>query len=136
MGERTGAVVGWGLLVLIGLPILGVVALATIVGLPLGLGLLLALALIFWIGYVAGAFALGRRMVRTPRSRVGAFAAGWGVLRLIALVPFLGGLAWAAATVIGLGALATASRRAGTGEGAIPAAPEAAQMPPPPPIPA
>ena len=36
-----------------------------------------------------------------------AFLAGWGILRVIALVPFLGGLAWFGATVFGLGALAS-----------------------------
>lgn len=136
VAERTGAVIGWGLAALIGLPLIGVVALITVVGLPFGVGVLLALALLFWLGYVAGAFALGRRFVRAPRSRVGAFAAGWAILRVIALIPFLAGLTWTAATVVGLGALAVAARRAGRGESEIPAAPEAAQMPPPPPVPA
>lgn len=38
-----------------------------------------------------------------------AFPAGWAILRVVALVPILGGLVWFAAAVVGLGALAVAS---------------------------
>jgi hypothetical protein len=37
-----------------------------------------------------------------------AFLVGWGILRVVALVPILGGVAWFAAVVFGLGALAVA----------------------------
>jgi hypothetical protein len=43
--------------------------------------------------------------VKPPRGRIPAFLAGWGILRVIALVPGLGALAWFGATVFGLGAL-------------------------------
>ena len=90
-------------------------------------------ALLYWLGWVAGAFALGRRLVSAPASRIGAFAAGWGILRVIALVPVVGGIAWLATTVIGLGALAIAARSAGRGIEQVPSPPG---MPPPPPLPA
>ena len=105
-----GPVVLWGLILLIGLPIVAVLAMVTLVGLPLGLGLLLGLALIFSIGYTVGAWILGRRVVRRA-SPIVAFLVGWGILRLVALVPFLGGLAWLVATVLGLGAIVVAGRR-------------------------
>jgi len=105
-----GPVILWGLVLLIGLPIVALIAMVTLVGLPLGLGLLLGLALIYSIGYTAGAWILGRRVVRQS-SPIVTFLVGWGILRLIALVPFLGGLAWLAATVVGLGALVVAGRR-------------------------
>ncbi|HEX6422346.1 MAG TPA: hypothetical protein VFZ79_02645, partial [Acidimicrobiales bacterium] len=73
--------------------------------------LLLALGLIYAIGYVTGAWILGRR-VAGGASPILAFLAGWGILRLLALVPVLGSLAWIAASVVGLGALAVAGRRA------------------------
>jgi hypothetical protein len=38
-----------------------------------------------------------------------AFLAGWAILRVVALVPVLGGLVWFAAAVGGPGALAVAS---------------------------
>ncbi|HYX79450.1 MAG TPA: hypothetical protein VE976_02450, partial [Actinomycetota bacterium] len=41
------------------------------------------------------------------------FLAGWAILRVATIVPFLGGLVWFAATVYGLGALAVAARGAG-----------------------
>jgi hypothetical protein len=41
-----------------------------------------------------------------------AFLAGWGILRLLDLIPGIGNLASFAATVYGLGALAVAAWRA------------------------
>jgi hypothetical protein len=108
---ETGQVILWGLVLLIGLPIVAVVLMVTLLGLPLGLGLLLALGLVYAVGYVAGAWVLGRRIMRQS-SPIVAFLIGWLILRVIALVPFLGGLAWLAATVVGLGALVVAGRRA------------------------
>lgn len=115
-----GPVVGWGFLLTIGLPIVAVVAMVTLVGLPLGLGLLLALGLIYWIGYTAGAWVLGRTIA--PRAApILSFLAGWGILRVVALVPFLGGLVWFAAVVVGLGAIAVAGYRARGRAEAVPA---------------
>ena len=131
---RTGAAVGWGVVLLIGIPIAAVVALVTVVGLPLGLGVLLALALVYWVGWVGGAFVLGRRLVKLPASRMKAFAAGWGILRVIAIVPVLASLVWVAATVVGLGSLALAARRAGRPAPEVPARPPG--TPPLPPLPA
>jgi hypothetical protein len=108
--DRRGASIGFGFLVFVLLPIVAGLLLGTIVGIPLGLYLLLALALVYSIGYVVCALALGRLVVKEPRSRYAAFLAGWGALRVIALVPFLGGIAWTLATVLGLGILWVAAR--------------------------
>jgi cytoskeletal protein CcmA (bactofilin family) len=107
----TGPVIGWGFAILIGLPILAVIALITLIGIPFGVALLLAMLPLLAVGYVTGAWLLGRRLVKPPRSRYVAFLAGWGILRVVALIPFLGGLAWAAATIVGLGALVVAAWR-------------------------
>jgi hypothetical protein len=112
--ERTGASIGFGALVFFLLPIVAVVLLVTVVGLPLGLFALLALGLIYTVGYVAGAHALGRLIVKVPTSRFLAFLAGWAILRGVGLVPVLGGLAWLLASILGLGILWVASRRAAT----------------------
>ena len=56
-----------------------------------------------------------------------ALLAGWGVLRVLALIPAVGGLVGLAATVVGLGALAVALWRARS-----PGAPEASPEPPAP----
>jgi cytoskeletal protein CcmA (bactofilin family) len=109
----TGASIGWGLIFLIGLPIAAVLLLITLVGIPLGFGVLFALGLIYAIGYVAGAWVLGRLLLKPPRSRMVAFLAGLGILRLVALVPILAGVVGFVATVVGLGALMVAAWRAG-----------------------
>jgi hypothetical protein len=111
---RVGPSIGLGLLLFFGLPLLAIIALVTVVGIPLGIGLLAALLLIYALGYSATAWILGRSIVREPTAWAVAFLAGWGILRIVALVPILGGLAWFAAVAFGLGALAVAIWRART----------------------
>ena len=107
-----GPVVGWGLLLFFGLPLLAVLGLITIVGIPLGIGLLLALVPLYSIGYTCGAWLVGRRLVSPPRGRVLAFLAGVAIVRVLGLIPILGGLVWFVATVLGLGAIMVAVWRA------------------------
>ncbi|HEX6577446.1 MAG TPA: polymer-forming cytoskeletal protein [Jiangellaceae bacterium] len=116
-----GPSIGWGLLAFFGLPILGIIALVTIVGIPLGLGVLAALGLIYALGYSATAWIVGRRILGEPTAWVLAFLAGWGILRLLALVPVLGGLVGFAAVVFGLGALMVGIWRARTASRPAPA---------------
>jgi hypothetical protein len=87
----------------------------TVLGLPLGIALLLALLPIYAIGYTTSAFLLGRAIVKPPTSRFLAFLAGWAILRAIALIPGVGILAWFGATVFGLGALGIALWRSRRG---------------------
>jgi len=109
--DALGPVIGWGLLLTIGLPLAALLVMATIVGLPLGLASLLALGLVYGIGYTAGAWVLGRTVAARSRPVV-SFLAGWAILRIVALIPILGGLSWFAAVVVGLGSVAVASYRA------------------------
>ncbi|HEX6237679.1 MAG TPA: hypothetical protein VFZ68_10825 [Acidimicrobiales bacterium] len=109
--ERIGPVIGWGLLLTIGLPIAALLVMATLVGLPLGLVVLLALGLVYAIGYTAGAWVLGRTIASRAHP-VLSFLAGWGILRVLALIPVLGGLVGFVAVVVGLGAIAVAGYRA------------------------
>ena len=118
---RIGPSIGWGLLAFFGLPILAIIALVTIVGIPLGLGLLAALALIYTLGYTATAWIVGRRILRAGTAWAVAFLLGWGILRVLALIPVVGGLIWFAAVVFGLGALAVAIWRARSTSPAAPA---------------
>ena len=96
-----GGSIGWGALMFFGLPIVGGILVATIVASLLGLGVLLALVLIYSLGYAAGAFAFGRLLLKPPTHRFLAFLLGWGILRLVALIPILGGLLFMAATIPG-----------------------------------
>ncbi len=131
--QRVGPAIGWGFALFFGIPIAAGIALVTVIGIPFGLGTLLALAAIYSLGYTASCFALGRALVKAPSNRYLAFLAGWGILRGVALVPVLGGLMWFAAVVYGLGILALATR-APKPAPVEPAATVAA-MPPPPPAP-
>ena len=109
---EVGPAIAWGVAVAIGLPVVSVLVMFSVVGIPLGLLGLLSLALIFTLGYVVGALAVGRLMVKEPASRYWAFLAGLLVLRLVGLVPVVGGLVTFVAFVYGLGALAIAAWRA------------------------
>jgi cytoskeletal protein CcmA (bactofilin family) len=132
--ERSGrrhlwAAFGWGVLVAIALPLVAVLALVTLVGIPFGVALLLALVPVMLVAYVTFAWILGRRMVG-ERSPWLALLAGWGVLRLLALIPVAGFLVGLVATAIGLGALVVALWRSRGPEVAVPAT-EAPQRPAP-----
>ncbi len=109
----TGRTVITGILLLILLPILGVLLLVTVVGTPLGLGLLLVLGPLYAISYLTGAMLVGRR-IRKSGGRIGAFIVGLVILQVLALIPILGWLISLVATVFGLGALFVAMRRART----------------------
>jgi hypothetical protein len=106
------AAAGWGILLTIALPLVAVLAAVTVLGLPLGLSLLLGLALIFLVGYAWCVWAVGRALVRGPRSRSLAMLAGWGISLAVSLVPFLNVAAWTLASIFGLGAMTVATWRA------------------------
>ncbi|HSL09820.1 MAG TPA: polymer-forming cytoskeletal protein [Actinomycetota bacterium] len=128
---RIGAAFGFGALMFFALPIVAVLAIATVVGLPLGLFMLLAFALLYTIAYVIGAHAIGRLVVKPPASRYVAFLAGLAIVRLLALIPVVGGLTWFVVTLFGFG-IAFAAMRAGRADArtASPAPP----VPPAPPL--
>ncbi len=114
-GGGWGPAFGVGFALAICLPLLAVLALVTVVGIPFGIGLLLALAPLAAVGYVTGAWVLGRTMVGPPDRRFLAFLAGWAVLRLAGLVPFVGALVFLITAMFGVGALLWAwCARAGT----------------------
>jgi cytoskeletal protein CcmA (bactofilin family) len=129
--ERLGATVGWGVAIAIGVPLLAVLAIVTLVGLPFGIALLLATIPVLLIAYATTAWVVGRRVLRNRSTSPWlALLAGWGILRVLALIPVVGGLVGLAATVVGLGALAVALWQAR--RPAAPAArPEAPAAPPP-----
>jgi cytoskeletal protein CcmA (bactofilin family) len=100
---RLGPSIGVGILAFILLPILGVLACVTILGLPFGVGLLAALFPLYAIAYVTTAFFVGRLIRKS--ARIGAFVVGLVILRLLALIPFVGGLFGLIAIILGLGLL-------------------------------
>ena len=110
-GRRVAASFGWGALVGIAGPLVAVLVLVTIIGIPLGLGLISALNVLAPLGYITTALIIGRLWVKGPSTgaRIGAFFAGFGVLRLVALIPGVGFLVWFVACVYGLGAVSMAA---------------------------
>lgn len=136
--ERPGPAAGWGVVVAAAVPAAGVLALITLVGIPFGIGLLLLLVPLYVTGYVAGALALGRRLLAgrsQPAGVVLALLAGLGLLRLVALVPVVGALVGLVATVAGLGGLVLATwaaRGTGTAAPAVPPTPTGGPVPPAP----
>ncbi len=143
--SNVGASIGIGLALFVGIPIVGTIALVTLVGALFGVALLAGVLLLYLVAYSAGALALGRLMLKPPRKAALAFLVGWVSLRVLALVPVLGGFLFAAAAVWGFGALVMAARRAGraTLEAPAPASPPLASaseaapdsLPPMPPSP-
>jgi hypothetical protein len=109
MRARLGSSIGWGIALFILLPIASVLLLVTVVGIPLGLFVLFALALIYTIGYTVATHGVGRLVMRTS-SRYAAFLVGLAILRALALIPVVGGLLWLLASAWGLGLLAVAIR--------------------------
>jgi hypothetical protein len=122
-----GSSIGWGIGLFFLLPVGAVLLLVTVVGIPLGVFTLLALAFLYTLGYVVATIGLGSRVMRSTQSRFVAFLGGWVILRLLALIPFVGGWLWFLGSVWGLGLLAVAIRRGRADEPAGP--------PPPPPVP-
>lgn len=119
--DATGAVVGWGLGLFFLLPIAAIILLVTVVAIPLGLGVLLVLLPLGALGYVTGAYILGRLLLKQASPLV-AFLAGFAILRVLALIPWGGGVLWFMATAVGLGALAVSMWRARRGPVAAAAA--------------
>lgn len=106
--ERIGPLIAIGIAITICLPVAAVIAAITIVGIPLGIAILLALLPLAAIAYVASAWTLGRRIVKAPRHRILSFLAGLAILRLGALVPIVGGFVTLAAVVFGFGLIGAA----------------------------
>jgi cytoskeletal protein CcmA (bactofilin family) len=123
--EHLGASIGWGVAIAICVPLVAILALVTLVGIPFGVAVLLAAIPVLLVAYVTSAWIVGRRVLRTrSTSPWAALLAGWGILRVLALIPVLGGLVGLAATVLGLGALTVALWQARR-PGAAAARPEA-----------
>jgi len=134
-GKRIKASFGWGALVGLVGPMAAALVLVTIVGIPLGLTMLSALNVLAPLGYVTAGLIIGRIWVKgtTTRARVGAFFAGFGILRLVALIPGLGFLVWIVVCVYGLGAVSMAAWYGGhrvRDEGEPPTEPPPTEPPP------
>jgi hypothetical protein len=100
---KLGVSIALGIGAFIVLPILAVLACVTILGLPFGIGLLLALFPLYGIAYATTALVVGNRI--TKGAGIVAFVVGLLILRLLALIPIAGGLIGLIALIVGLGVL-------------------------------
>lgn len=100
-----------GLAWFVGLPVLACVLALTLVGLPFGLGLLLALAFVYSVAYTWGIWIAGR-LILPSRNRFLAFLLAWAIVGALSLVPYLDVVLWVVLTIPGLGAMWLAIWRA------------------------
>ncbi|HKA67002.1 MAG TPA: polymer-forming cytoskeletal protein [Solirubrobacterales bacterium] len=119
--QKIGPTIAIGIAILIVLPLTAFLAAITVFGLPLALGIALSLLPIGAVAYVAAAYAVGRRVLKPPRERMLSFLVGLAILRVAALVPFLGLLVGLAALVFGLGLIGAAIGAAREPSGPAPA---------------
>lgn len=118
-GARFGRSLLIGLIAFVAIPVALVIAMFTVIGLPLGLLLLLAYPMLLVVGYVVAGIALGDTVLARTRptrelsrgSRIAAAAVALIVLGLAAGIPFLGGVIAFVALLVGTGALLQQARR-------------------------
>jgi hypothetical protein len=110
--DRWAVSAGWGFALLLMTPIAAFILMLTIVGIPLGILALLSLPIFMLWGYAVGAGAIGAAVLRrqTVQGRTLALALGIAIITVLAMVPFIGWLIGAVATMLGLGALLVAMR--------------------------
>jgi hypothetical protein len=85
--------------------------LASLIGLPLGAVVLLALGFLYTLGYVASAYFLGRLVLKASRGRVPAYVVGWAILSAVGLIPVVNVIVLIAATIYGVGMIVVATFR-------------------------
>ena len=127
---------GTGLLGAIAIPVLAIVAMITIVGAPLGIGILLGfLPLLAFVGFLVAGTFVGEELLGTRKEPAAArpykgAVLGIVILQVIGIVPVIGGLATAVASLLGLGAILLVGWRIVRGTGTSqPAAPMSAPAP-------
>jgi hypothetical protein len=131
-GEAVNAIVGTVFL-WVGLPILAVLALITVVGIPLGVGILIFLIPVLGVlGYLVaatriGSFATGALKADAASRPVVAVLIGVIVLQLVLLIPVIGAVLVIVASIWGAGSLAFIAYR---GEGGHDPTPSPAAPPP------
>ncbi|HEY8339073.1 MAG TPA: polymer-forming cytoskeletal protein [Egibacteraceae bacterium] len=101
-----------GLLLAVGVPLAAVLLAATLVGVPLAVGLSVLVGPVVVLGYLTAGALLGALILRRRDQLLAAAVVGVGLLQLLAVVPFAAPLLWLAA-IYGTGALAVAAWRHG-----------------------
>lgn len=103
---------GWGLMLGVGGPVVAILAIVSVLGIPLGIGLLLSIVLLSLLGVVVTAQVVGRVLVDADRRTTTAFLAGWGIATVLGVIPYVSGVVYGASAIFGLGAATVAIWRA------------------------
>ena len=99
---------GWGLVLGVGGPVVAILAIVSVLGIPLGIGLLLSIVLLSLSGVVVTAQVVGRVLVDADRRTTTAFLAGWGIATVLGVIPYVSGVVYGASAIFGLGAATVA----------------------------
>ena len=102
----------WTLGLWVALPLAAIIAIPTVIGIPMGVGtFLFVLPALAFLGYLVTGIRLGdwimeqlRKSVEQPRPYLAALA-GIGTLLLLGMIPFLGGFVAPVAGALGSGAM-------------------------------
>ena len=106
---------GWGALILVATPIVAIIVMISIIGIPLGLIALVLYGIALYLSQIPVGLLIGRLIIRQNRpieSRglmIGALALGLLILIVLASIPVVGWIFGLATILLGLGALITAS---------------------------
>jgi cytoskeletal protein CcmA (bactofilin family) len=117
--DQPGRTLGLGFVVTCVVPVASILAMVLLLPLPLGVLSLIGLAVALYAGQVLTAQAIGDLVLKRLRpealgSPYVSMAVGLIPLVLVSWIPWLGVIAWFAASVGGIGALWLATRRAAT----------------------
>lgn len=108
LSQRPGASLLFGLGIVITAPIVVLLLLITVVGMPLGALAAVLCGLGLYLGYLLSAYLLGQLLLQRlhrPVRPVAALALGLLLLLILSMLPVLGSIAGAVATLAGFGSL-------------------------------
>lgn len=97
----------WGLLVLVGTPIVAVIFMITLLGIPLGITLLILYFIVLWFAKIYVIYALGQVVVARTKNKAGAyvtFIVGALALIILQIIPIVNVFVSIAVLLSGLGA--------------------------------
>lgn len=92
-----------GLVAMIVVPVLVIISMSTIIGLPLGFLIMFAWIIVWMIAIIVAGYWLGRVMMPKQRNVILLMLVGVVVLAVIMSIPILGGIVWFLASLLGSG---------------------------------
>jgi hypothetical protein len=125
---RPGASLGWGLLMLVTVPLIILALVMTVLGIPVGVLLLVAHVLVLFVSHAAAGLAVGQLVAPRLQSPYAEAAIGIGFIAVVTNLPYIGWLLRLLILAIGFGAVVSViwQRRAPTPPSPMPAGPAVA----------